>query len=173
VSTVDLVPERWLHITTQGVGHVSEVDDNDRDSVVAAVRHRLARVPAPRVTFHRPVLHRTAIVIPATDPEPLREVRNAIRAGIADVWGSDHVPDSPDGFRPHVSAAYINEPQHPAPLRDLLDQVDAQPVTTTLRSASLLVLHRDNRMYEWTTVASGPIGRLSGRATAETRRGST
>jgi hypothetical protein len=125
--------------------------------VVGAVRVRLIRLPAATVTFHRAVLHREAVVVPPIDPEPLRQVRAAIRQGIADVWADDRVPEG-TGYRPHVSTAYFNAPEDPAHVRRLLDQVQAQPVTVTLHAASLIVMHRDRRMYAWTTTATAPIG---------------
>jgi 2'-5' RNA ligase len=159
MTIMDVVPERWLHITTQGLGHCNEITDADRDAIVSAVSGRLSELPAATMTFHRPVLHREAVVIPPTDPEPLREVKRAIQAGMREVWSADRIREDPDAFRPHVSAAYLNATGDPRPVRDALDQVDAPPVTTTLHVASLIVMHRDHRMYEWTTHATAPIGR--------------
>jgi 2'-5' RNA ligase superfamily protein len=159
LSTVDIVPTEWLHITTQGVGHVNDVPDDQREAILRAVSHRLAAVAPVRATFQRPVLHREAVVIPPIDPAPFAAVRHAIRDGIADAWGGDRVPESAEGFRPHVSAGYINAPSDPASVRGLLNSIDPAPVTITLHTASLIALHRDQRMYQWTTVATAPIGR--------------
>jgi 2'-5' RNA ligase len=158
LSTVDIVPTEWLHITTQGVGHVRDVPDEQRDSILQAVRRRLAAVQPLTATFHQPVLFREAIVIPPADPAPFVAVRNAIRDGLAAVLGPEHVPDSAEGFRPHVSAGYINAPSEPTAMRQLLDSVDTTPVTITLHTASLITMHRDHRMYQWTTTGTAPIG---------------
>jgi 2'-5' RNA ligase len=153
VPTLDPIPERWLHITTQGVGHTRDVPADQLAAIIDAVRSRLSKVPIPVVTFHRAVLHREAVVIPPTEPEPLRALRHAIRAGIADVWGSDRVPDVAAGWRPHVSVTYVNGPTSAQPVRALLDTAQTAPVEVTIRQTSLIEMHRDNRMYEWTNRA--------------------
>lgn len=158
LASVDIVPTEWLHLTTQGLGHLADVPDDQRNLIIDAVRRKLAKLPPATVTFHRPVLHREAVVLPPTDPRPLVAVRTAIRAGIAEVWGLDQVPDQPDGFRPHISAGYMNAPGNPSPLRHAVDQVDVPPLTVTLHNASLILMHRDHRMYEWTTTATASIG---------------
>ncbi|MFI7644183.1 hypothetical protein [Nonomuraea sp. NPDC049400] len=48
-------------------------------------------------------------------------VRRAVRNGIADVWGAARVPETEDGFVPHVSLAYSRISGMPlAPIRDVL-----------------------------------------------------
>jgi 2'-5' RNA ligase len=166
---VDLVPDEWLHITLQGVGHVHDVSDDERDDMVRAVRERLAKLPAAPITFHEAVLHREAVVVPPTDPKPLAAIRSAIREGIADVWGEDRVPESDVTFRPHVSAAYVNSASDPAPVRAALDQVHAEPVMVTIEAASLIVLNRDHRNYEWDSAILANVGeRLNGGSGCET-----
>jgi 2'-5' RNA ligase len=154
---LDLIPREWMHITVQGVGHTRDVPEAARDAVVEAVAVRTSVLPAPTLTFARPVLHAEAVVIPPTDPGPLSSIREAIRAGIADAYGP------PEGaltsqFRPHVSAAYVNAPAETARVRVALDAVDAEPVDVTITHVSLIELHRDDQMYEWSTVATVPLG---------------
>lgn len=80
-------------------------------------------------------------------------LRAAIRAGIADVWGSEHVPDSPDSFRPHVSLAYSNRPAPVTPLRATMERTHPQPATTTFAMVALITLARDEHLYRWETFA--------------------
>lgn len=77
---LDMVPRPWLHITMQGLDHTNAVTDPVRDTVAAAVTEQLAAVPAPTLTFARPVLFSEAVVIPTTDPRPLATIRDAIRS---------------------------------------------------------------------------------------------
>jgi 2'-5' RNA ligase len=154
---LDLIPREWLHVTVQGVGDASEVPPQQRDAVVAAVGSRLVSFTAPRLTFARPVLHREAVVLPPAEPELLRAIRDAIRGGIEDAYGPPE-GDPTRPFRPHVSLAYVNTPGDVAPVRTALDSVHTQPVDVAVTHVSLIELHRDNRMYEWTTVATVPLG---------------
>lgn len=153
---LDPIPRPWLHITVQGLDHTSAVPDPVRDTVAAAVGERLAAIPAPTLTFARPVLFTDAVVIPPTDPRPLAAIRAAIRAGIETTYGP------PEGkptslFRPHVSAAYVNAPADPSRVRAVLDAVKAHPVQATVTHVSLIEMHRDSRMYEWTTITTAAL----------------
>jgi hypothetical protein len=51
-----------------------------------------------------------------------------------------------------------NAPADVALVRAALDTADAEPVDVTLANLSVIELHRDNLMYQWTTVATVPIG---------------
>jgi hypothetical protein len=154
---LDLIPERWLHITMQGIDHAREVPDADRDDLVAAVHAQLAALPVEQVTFHRPVLHREAVVVPPTDPEPLRRIRRAVRDGMAEALAPRPVPES-DHYRPHFSLAYVNASTDPAGIRHALDGLTAAPVTAHFTRVALIEMHRDHRMYEWRTITHVAIG---------------
>lgn len=153
--TLDSIPRKWRHITLQGLGHVEDVSDQQRDEALHAVAERLAKLNPIESTFQRAVIFREAIAIPPSNPDAYANLRNEIRAGITDAWG--WCPENPDGFRAHTSAAYSNGPAEAAPLRQAL--IDARPVAASARIAdvSLILMHRDHRMYEWNTVKSTPL----------------
>lgn len=157
-AALDVVPEQWLHCTLQGLGHVAEVPDRLREDVVAAVRDRLAALAPVTVTFAHPVIHREAVAVDATDPEPLSRARRAVRAGIAQALGVDAVPGTDDTYPPHVSLAYAGAVAGTDGIRAALDAAAVPPVTTTVRRLSLIELHRDDRMYQWRTVEQQPLG---------------
>lgn len=164
---LDLIPEQWLHITVQGLGHTCDVLAAQRDTVVDAVGRRLSQILSPELIFDRPVLFREAVVIPPTDPEPLRVVRTAIQDGIGDVLGRDRVPEADQVFHPHVSAAYVNATADPAPIRAALDALDAldlhhRRAGATVSEVKLIVMHRDRGMYEWEEAAACRIGARDG-----------
>ncbi len=157
---LDLIPPRWLHLTTQGLGFTDDLSTSDVDAVVAAVRRRLADVPAPLVTFHRPIVIAEAIVLPPHPTEPVRQVREAIRAGIADAWGAQRVPEPTNRFRPHVSLAYSNTAAPAAPIIAALDATQPEPATIRLAEASLILLGRDEHLYRWNEYATATIGHV-------------
>ena len=78
-------------------------------------------------------------------------MRAALRAAIADVWSDDQVPDTSE-WTPHVSLAYSNAagPAEPyiAALASCTDTAE-----TVIGSVQLIVLGRDQRVYEWSTLA--------------------
>jgi 2'-5' RNA ligase len=156
---LDLIPDRWLHLTMQGVGMVEDVPDHTRDRIVDAVRHRLAEFGPVLVRFGRPVVRPEAIVLPAIPPDAVDAIRRAVREGMSDVVGGDAVAENADGFQPHVSLAYVNRDQDAAAVLDAIEATDEpESVVVPIRHASLVEMHRDDRMYEWQTIAIATVG---------------
>lgn len=155
VPGLDLVPDQWLHLTMQGLGFTDQIPDRDVDAIAAASGKRLATLEPFDLTLHRPTVTPEAI---RWDPDSTgpAAVRDAIRAAIGEVW--PHVPEPADGFTAHVTIAYSNTRAPAAPVQAALDRVQAPPVTARIQTADLIVLNRDNRMYEWETSASVPLG---------------
>lgn len=157
---VDLVPRRWLHLTMQGQGDATTVPDDHRAAVAGAVRGRLARLAPPTVTFGRPVVRPEAIALPALPPAEVVAIRDAVRAGIAEVTGAEDVPENATGFQPHVTIAYSNRVQPAGPIVELIDAVEVEPIEILLDAVQLIELHRDHRMYEWRAVEEVRLGTL-------------
>ncbi|WP_369370601.1 2'-5' RNA ligase family protein [Promicromonospora sp. Populi] len=157
ISTLDPVPDRWLHMTLQGVGHVSDVDPATLDSVTTAVADRLGHLAPVATTYQRVHISGEALILPPSDPEPFTDIRRAIRQGITDALGE--CPEADVGFRAHVSAAYSNASADAAPIRKVLDRAQPlTPVQATYTHVALIRMHRDHRMYEWDTIRSVPLG---------------
>ncbi|MER7673109.1 2'-5' RNA ligase family protein [Kitasatospora sp. NPDC096128] len=156
VPGIDLVPDRWLHLTMQGLGSTAEVSEADALAIASAAGNRLANVPAFDLALGPAIVSPEALLLTVTPAEPVHAVRSAIRAAIADVW--PNVPEVAGGFRPHVSVAYSRADGPAQPAADALASVTAQPATTRITSAELIVLGRDRQMYEWETAARVPLG---------------
>ena len=154
-ATLDLVPDRWLHLTTQGVGFADEVDQGDVDAIVHAASKRLATLAPFTLEFTAPRVAGEGVLW-SLDTAAASPVRDAIRAGIGDVWAE--VPERSDGFAAHVSIAYANADCPAEPIAAMIADVAADPVTVPVAAAELIVLHRDDRMYEWETYATVPLG---------------
>ena len=68
------------------------------------------------------------------------------------------MPESADGFRPHVSLAYSNAA---GPSDLIARRLAAHPIISaeiTVNHVSLIDLNRDHRTYEWTEVATATLG---------------
>lgn len=154
--TLDPIPRQWRHITLQGLGHVDEVSDQQRDEAIHAVTERLAKLDPIESTFHRAVIFREAIALPPNNPDAYANLRNQIRAGITDAWG--WCPENADGFRAHTSAAYANDHADATLIRGALDLAEPiGPASATYGQVSLIRMHRDRRMYEWETVTTAQL----------------
>ncbi|WP_229326477.1 2'-5' RNA ligase family protein [Streptomyces sp. UNOC14_S4] len=156
VPGLDLVPDRWLHLTMQGLGFVDEVAEKDVRAIVEAVSARLRAVSAFELTLDRPEITPEAIRWEAYPARPPATVRREIREAIAEVWGT--APEAAEGFAPHVSIAYSAADGPAQPVAQALRRVEPEPATVTLGSVELIVLGRDRRMYEWEEYARVPLG---------------
>ncbi|HEV2780369.1 MAG TPA: 2'-5' RNA ligase family protein [Actinophytocola sp.] len=161
VPGLDLIPVDWLHLTMQGVGFVDEIAPADIRAIADTATRHLAELPPAKVTFHRPVVRPEALALPPTPIETLFAIRDAIRAGIAAVWGDDHVPETNNRFQPHLSMAYVNTDGPATAAVAALNSVQPEPAHVTVTEASLIVLHRDDHLYHWDTFASGQFAAQS------------
>jgi 2'-5' RNA ligase len=155
IPYLDLIPGRWLHLTMQGLGFADEVGDGDLAAIAAAAAARLAMVPPVTITLGQPEVAGEGVTCWVSPPRALDQVRDAVRAGVADVWGDGRVPESPD-WTPHVSVAYANADGPGGAIEAALKGMGG--IETTVRAVDLIRLGRDNRVYEWETIASLPLG---------------
>jgi 2'-5' RNA ligase len=156
---LDVIPTQWLHLTMQGIGFVDQIDRDQVDAIVAAASNRCAALPPMKLTVGAPHVDPESIQIALTPAEPVRQLRVAIRAAIADVWGHDQVPEPAEPYTPHMSLAYINAAGPAAPLERALAAAPDITATAVIDSCQLIVLNRDDGMYVWephATVVLGP-----------------
>ncbi|GAA1799275.1 2'-5' RNA ligase family protein [Planosporangium flavigriseum] len=156
---LDIIPTQWLHLTMQGIGFVDQVDRDQVDAIVAAAQERCAVLAPMELTLGAPHVDPESIQIAVEPAEPVRQLRAAIRAAIADVWGPVRVPEPAEPYTPHMSLAYTNADGPAAPLVEALAAVPTLSATATIDSCQLIVLNRDEGMYMWETFATVPLGR--------------
>ncbi|MGW0491129.1 2'-5' RNA ligase family protein [Streptomyces olivaceus] len=157
-SALTPIPDQWLHLTMQGIGFIDEVSERDVEGIAEAARPHLAAVPSFELHFEAESLDPEAILLPARPSEPVHRVREAIRAAIGEVLGREQVPESADGFTPHVSVAYSAGAGPMAPVLGALAALQARPAHVRISSAELIIIHRDRMMYEWEPYAAVPLG---------------
>jgi 2'-5' RNA ligase len=153
---IDLVPGRWLHLTTQDVGFSDEITDTDLAAITDAARARLDAIEPIPVTIGPALVASEGIVCWAAPDGALTPMRDAIRAAIADVRGPRRVPGGP-AWAPHVSIAYGSADGPADAFEAALDGEDAV-AAMTVDAIKLIRLGRDQRVYEWETLASVPLG---------------
>ena len=155
-DTFTPIPDQWLHLTMQGIGFVGETKEQDVHTIADAAQTRLASIPAFDVQIGPAVLDPEAVLLHVHPDDPVRAIRNAIREAIGDVLGE--VPERAGGFTPHVSVAYSAGDGPAEPIAQTLNILDVTPARARISSAELIVIHRDNQMYEWETFANVPLG---------------
>jgi 2'-5' RNA ligase len=155
---LDVIPERWLHLTMQGIGFTHQVPTADVDEIVSAARARLAHLEPFQITLGPADVDPEVVRLTVTPTEPVTALRHQLRGAIADVWGNDRVPEDEADFTPHVSLAYSSRDADLQPILDAATTVAPTPATMTVHHADLIQLHRDHQQYEWTTYAEVPLG---------------
>lgn len=150
------IPDKWLHLTMQGVGFVGEAEEEDVQAIADAARDRLATVPAFDLRIGPAVLDPEAVLLEVEPEGPVRAVRDAIREAIGAVLGD--VPEKADSFTPHVSVAYSNSEGPAAPIAQVLGGLGIMPARARISAAELIVINRDNKMYEWESFATASLG---------------
>jgi hypothetical protein len=150
-----MVPARWLHLTTQGVGFTDEVSDLDATAIVAAARARLALLAPVRVSIGPPRIASEGVACSVTPVGALDHVRSGLRDAVAAVWGADRVPD-PAEWEPHVSVAYVSlsgpADAYVAALAD-----DEETAGITIGAVELIILGRHRHVYEWIVHSTVPL----------------
>jgi 2'-5' RNA ligase len=155
---LDQVPLEWLHMTLQGIAFSDEVSDGDLNSIRDAAYDRCRQIQEFDLQVGAADADEQGIPLAIRPWEPVIDLRTALRAAITDVWGIDGVPESADGFMPHITVFYSNSAADPSPLRPLLAALRSTlPITTTVREVSLIKLNRDHKVYQWERIASIPL----------------
>jgi 2'-5' RNA ligase len=158
---LDLIPAQWLHLTMQGIGFTDEITASELHDLADALTRELSVIDRPKADFHDLTVHPEAVYLKAHPVSALYPLRIATHRAVACVLGPDRFTEplpTPEKFNPHVSIAYVNTDGEAEPVVQALMTAAAEPVTATFAKASLLVFHRDARMYEWTSATPIAIG---------------
>ena len=156
LAGIDLVPGRWLHLTTQDVGFTDEITDADLAAITGGASARLAAIDPIPITIGPARVADEGILCPVAPEGALTPMRDAIRAAIADVWGRQRVPGGP-AWAPHVSIAYSSAAGTADTFQAALDGEDAV-AAMMVDAVKLIQLGRDQHVYEWETLASVQLG---------------
>jgi 2'-5' RNA ligase len=154
INGLDPIPSQWLHLTVQGIGFTDEVEAGVVDQIATAAAERCASLPAFEVSIRDLSIEPEVVRFEVKPVEPLARLRSELRAAIADVLGSDAVPEPADGFKPHLSVAYSGADG--VALSDIaaaLGDGEFGAASARVEAASLLALNRDQHCYQWTVHA--------------------
>ncbi|WP_329014977.1 2'-5' RNA ligase family protein [Micromonospora rifamycinica] len=152
-----LIPDRWLHLTMQGIGFTDEVADETLAAIVDEARGQFAHLSPIDVQFSEVVVADEAIVMPATPAAAVNRLRTTTRAALGQVLGDANVPEDPHRFRPHVSVAYLTTDGPAKPYLRAVAATEPAPATIRVAHVEVIEMHRDREMYEWSLVARLPL----------------
>lgn len=158
ISGLDPIPAQWLHLTVQGIGFTDEIESSVVDQIAAAAAERCASLPAFQISTGDLSIEPEVVRFEVEPIEPLVRLRHELRAAIGDVLGAEAVPESADGFKPHLSLAYSSADGVPlSEVAAALSEGEVGTTSATVEAASLLMLNRDQRCYQWTVHARSAL----------------
>jgi 2'-5' RNA ligase len=151
---LDMVPIRWLHLTTYIVGFVDEVPDSKVEAMVGEARRLLARILPIPVSLGRVFYHPEAVILPVEPVGVLNPVLHAVRAA-SDFAGCVGRTDT-NPWQPHISVAYGNGVSPAAPIVAALGR-SLPPVHVPFRSVSLVAQTQVGKTWQWRPVVEVPL----------------
>jgi 2'-5' RNA ligase len=147
LAGLDLVPTRWLHMTTQIVGFADEISDAETTAMVAGTSAMLAELEPVEVELGKVWFHSEAVMLGIRPARALDPVREAIRASVAASVRVHQLADEPQ-WTPHISIAYSNSDGPAAPVIAALgDQRESRPLR--VGQVHLVEQVRGDRSYHW------------------------
>jgi 2'-5' RNA ligase len=159
LNTLDPVEIDGIHLTLQGIGFTDEVSGVDIKRIVASTLPRCAQLEPIKARLDEPRIDEEALHMNVRPVEQIAHVKLALRSGIGDVWGHENVPESMDGFRPHITLAYSNGVASIDRINSAIKECSLPVADILIPSVSLIELNRDCGRYEWTKLATVTLGR--------------
>ncbi|MFC5753855.1 2'-5' RNA ligase family protein [Actinomadura rugatobispora] len=80
---LDLIPEEWLHMTTQIIGFADEISVAEVDAMLEGAAERLGALAPVEVELGKLWFHSEAIMLGVRPPQALDPVREALRDAVA------------------------------------------------------------------------------------------
>ncbi|GAA1585208.1 hypothetical protein GCM10009678_79720 [Actinomadura kijaniata] len=153
---LDLVPTRWLHMTTQIIGFADEISGAEVEAMTDAAAKRLRLLAPVTADIGKLWFHSEAVMLGIRPARALDPVRAAVRAAAGETVRVHQLADEPD-WTPHVSVAYSHGDGPAAPVIEVF-AVPPSACSFTVRAVHLVAQERTDRLYRWEPVAKVPLG---------------
>jgi 2'-5' RNA ligase len=154
LSGLDMVPMRWLHLTTYIAGFVDDVPNGGIEAMAAEARRLLAAIAPIPVSLGRVLYHPQAVALAVEPLGALDPVLDAVRAATRSAGCEGHTDTDP--WLPHISVAYSNRSGPAAPIIAALGRW-LPKVEVSIRSVSLVAQTQVGRTWQWRRVAEVPF----------------
>ncbi|MGW4411999.1 2'-5' RNA ligase family protein [Nonomuraea sp. NPDC004702] len=148
---LDLVPQKFIHLTTLVAGYSHEITDHQVNVMAREARAQLARIEPIIVTLGRVLYHPEAVVLEARPPERLRPLLDAAKLATRAAIGRDGAPTH-SAWAPHVTVAYSCADGPAAPIIEALGQRLPER-TVTIRSIHIVNQDGPETVWNWRSLA--------------------
>ena len=150
IPGLDLVPLRWLHLTTLTSGPADDIAPDELTGMIKDAKGLLAAIPPITITLGRVLYHPRAVMLDAGPAGPFRPVIEVIEAATRNAGCSATLYHDP--WRPHITLAYSNAIRPAAPIIEALGR-NLEACTVTIRSVSL-VTQSPSQRWTWDHIAA-------------------
>ncbi len=152
---LDLVPMRWLHLTTLSVGFTDEVPRPAVNTMLNTASHLLADIDPIQVTLGRVLYFSEAVTLAVEPADALQPVHSAVSSAAREAG----LPAAKDTrpWLPHITVAYSNGTGPAAPIVQTLG-LHLPPTATTIRTANLVRQRQVGHSWQWQPVAELGLG---------------
>jgi 2'-5' RNA ligase len=147
---LDMVPRRWLHLTTFIVGFADEIPRGRIETMAAEARRGLAAIAPIPVTLGRVLYHPQAIALALEPLGALDPVLDAVRAATRAAGCEGRTDTNP--WIPHISVAYSHACGPAAPIIEALGRW-LPKTEITLGSISLVAQTQVGSSWQWRQTA--------------------
>lgn len=153
----DLTPPRELHLTLDRISLEGDIEPDRLAEIENAAATACAKIPPFEITIGSLGGTRGAIGFSAHPAQPIRELRDTLRAVTLSIYPNAPARDSE--FHPHVAIAYANSDNIPAAEAiAAVEKLNATAsVTVTVTHATLVLLERRPRSYAWQALSRIPL----------------
>jgi 2'-5' RNA ligase len=151
---LDMVPLRWLHVTTYILAFVDEITDSDVEAMVGEARRLLHSVEPISVTLGRVLYHPQAVTLAIEPLGALDPVLHAVQAATRSIGCDGHTDTNP--WVPHVSVAYSNSSGPVGPVIAALGR-RLPMLDVAIRSVSLVAQTQVGHTWQWRPIAEIPF----------------
>jgi 2'-5' RNA ligase len=153
IPGLDLVPPRWLHLTTLTTGPADDIAPAALASMIEEAQRLLAAITPITITLSRVLYHPRAVMLDAGPAEPFQPVIEAVQTAARHAGRSADLYHDP--WRPHITLAYSNTTRPAAPIIEALGRnLPARQIT--IRSVSL-VTQSPMQRWTWDLTADLPL----------------
>jgi 2'-5' RNA ligase len=150
---LDLIPPRWLHLTTLTSGPVDDLAPDALAAMIEEAQRLLADIAPITITLGRVLYHPRAVMLDAGPAEPFQPVIAAIRAATSHAGQSTALYHDP--WRPHITLAYSNATRPAAPIIEALGRnLPARQITI---SSISLVSQSPEQRWTWDRITDLPL----------------
>ncbi|MFB9831813.1 2'-5' RNA ligase family protein [Actinoallomurus acaciae] len=155
ISGLDLVPEQWLHMTTQIIGFADEIDETQVNAMCEAATKRLEELRPVRVSLGRALFHSEAVMLGIRPGRALDPMRDGLRSAVASTVRAHQLAGR--NWTPHMTLAYSNQEGPAAPAIEAMREAPPA-IDAVIRQVSLASQERVGRLYRWDRLAVVPLG---------------